>query len=220
MTVRHRQRKGAKSGFFLYAREKAFSKPPAFSAETARRFPAHGQITLHAPPAFSASFRPSTAPLPAFFAAKRGFFAPSARRTRLFARPNVRFCPRRRPFFARRAPGWRPGLPRFCPGPRRPRTPPGTPEAPACAAFLPARTRFCPPCAARTPEDCPARRRNRPAVRRQPARCRRPPPEGQPAALPKHSLGAGNPDCRGRLSRFAVKKCATLGGDPIPGHDG
>ena len=61
---------------------------------------------------------------------------------------------------------------------------------------------------------------DRPAVRRQPARCRRPPPEGQPAALPKHSLGAGNPDCRGRLSRFAVKKCATPRGDQIPGHDG
>ena len=162
MTVRHRQRKGAKSGFFLYAREKAFSKPPAFSAETARRFPAHGQITLHAPPAFSASFRPSTAPLPAFFAAKRDFFAPSARRTRLFARPNAPFCPRRRPFVARRAPGWRPGLPWFCPGPRRPRTPLGPrkpprvrlfcPPAPASARRAPPeRPKVAPPAAETTP---------------------------------------------------------------------
>lgn len=115
MTVRHRQRKGAKSGFFLYAREKAFSKPPAFSAETARRFPAHGQITLHAPPAFSASFRPSTAPLPAFFAAKRGFFAPSAARFLPGARPDGDpACPG----FARdpgaRAHPWDPGSPRVC----------------------------------------------------------------------------------------------------------
>ena len=143
MTVRHRQRKGAKSGFFLYAREKAFSKPPAFSAETARRFPAHGPITLHTPPAFPASFRPSTAPLPAFFAAKRGFFAPNARRTRLFGPPERPVLPRRRPFFARRAPGWSPGSPRFCPGSRDPRTPPA-PGSPAVRGFF-ARPRPLPP---------------------------------------------------------------------------
>ena len=215
MTVRHRQRKGAKSGFFLYAREKAFSKPPAFSAETARRFPAHGQITLHAPQAFSASFRPSTAPLPAFFATKRGFFAPNARHTRLFARPNAPVLPRRCPVLPGAHPDEAPACPSFARDPGA-RAHPGTPEAPACAAFLPARARFHPPCAARTPEGCLARRRNHPAVRRLPARCRRPPPEGQPAAPPRHSLGAGNPDCRGRLSRFAVKKCATPRGESDP----
>lgn len=149
MTVRHRQRKGAKSGFFLYAREKAFSKPPAFSAETARRFPAHGQITLHAPQAFSASFRPSTAPLPAFFAAKGGFFAPNARRTRLFARPNAPFCP---------------GSARFLPGARRMETRlgpvlPGTPapaHTPGPRKPPPVRL-FCPPAPASTRRAPPER---------------------------------------------------------------
>ena len=156
MTVRHRQRKGAKSGFFLYAREKAFSKPPAFSAETARRFPAHGQITLHAPPAFSASFRPSTAPLPAFFAAKRGFFAPSAARFLPGARPDGDpACPG----FARdpgaRAHPWDPGSPRVCgffarPHPLLPaRAPPAARKSPAAAETPPATARAQPVAAPR-----------------------------------------------------------------------
>ena len=219
MTVRHRQRKGAKSGFFLYAREKAFSKPRLFPPkppEDSLKVPNNPTR----PASFLRQFSPQHSPVARLFRGKKGLFCPQRP-------PYPPFCPPERPRFAPGAarflpgaPGWRPGLPRFCPGPRRPRTPPGTPEAPACAAFLPARARFRPLCAARTPEGCPARRRNHPAVRRQPARSRRPPPEGQPAAPPRHSLGAGNPDCRGRLSRFAVKKCATPRGDQIPGHDG
>ena len=215
MTVRHRQRKGAKSGFFLYAREKAFSKPQLFPPkppEDSLKVPNNPTR----PASFLRQFSPQHSPVARLFRGKKGLFCPQRP-------PYPPFCPPERPRFAPGAarflpgaPGWRPGLPRFCPGPRRPRTPPGTPEAPACAAFLSARARFRPLCAARTPEGCPARRRNHPAVRRQPARSRRPPPEGQPAAPPRHSLGAGNPDCRGRLSRFAVKKCATPRGGSDP----
>ena len=172
------------------------------------------------PASFLRQFSPQHSPVARLFRGKKGLFLPPtpavpaflpARTPRFAPAPPV-FCPAR----ARMKPRLAPVLP----GTPAPAHTPGTPEAPACAAFLPARTRFCPPCAARTPEGCPARRRNHPAVRRQPARCRRPPPEDQPAAPPRHSLGAGNPDCRGRLSRFAVKKCATPRGDQIPGHDG
>ena len=170
MTVRHRQRKGAKSGFFLYAREKAFSKPPAFSAETARRFPAHGQITLHAPPAFSASFRPSTAPLPAFFAAKRGFFAPNARRTRLFARPNAPFCPGSARFLPSARPDGAPACPGFArdPGARAHPWDPGSSRV--CGFF--ARPRPLPPAV------------RRPNARRLP----RPPPKPPRRAPPARPL--------------------------------
>lgn len=219
MTVRHRQRKGAKSDFFLYAREKAFSKPQLFPPKPPEDSLKVPNNPTH-PASFLRQFSPQHSPVARLFRGKKGFFAPNARRTCLFARPNAPFCPGSARFLPGARPDGDPACPRFCPGPRRPRTPPGTPEAPAFAAFLPARARFCPPCAARTPEGCPARRRNHPAVRRQPARCRRPPPEGQPAAPPRHSLGAGNPDCRGRLSHFAVEKCAPLGADQIPGHDG
>lgn len=172
------------------------------------------------PASFLRQFSPQHSPVARLFRGKKGLFCPQRPPYPPFCPPERPVLPRLRPFFARRAPGWRPGLPPVLPGPPAPAHTPGTPEAPAFAAFLPARARFCTPCAARTPEGCPARRRNHPAVRRQPARCRRPPPEGQPAAPPRHSLGAGNPDCRGRLSHFAVEKCAPLGADQIPGHDG
>lgn len=175
--------------------ERLFRSPKLFLRNRPKQM-VPGQITLHAPPAFSASFRPSTAPLPALFAAKRGFFAPNARRTRPRRAPERPVLPRHRPVFARHAPE-KPQLgPEKAlasrPEPRRAHSP-GCPEAPACAAFLPARTRFCPPCAARTPEGCPSRRRNHPAVRRQPARCRRPPPEGQPPPRQGTALGLATP---------------------------
>ena len=219
MTVRHRQRKGAKSGFFLYAREKAFSKPQLFPPKPPEDSLKVPNNPTH-PASFLRQFSPQHSPVARLFRGKKGLFCPQRPPYPPFCPPERPVLPRLRPFFARRAPGWRPGLPPVLPEPPAPAHTPGTPEPPACAAFLPARTRFCPPCAARTPEGCPARRRNHPAVRRQPARCRRPPPEGQPAAPPRHSLGAGNPDCRGRLSHFAVEKCAPLGADQIPGHDG
>lgn len=130
-------------------------------------------------------FRPSTAPLPALFAAKRGFFAPNARRTRPRRAPERPVLPRRRPVFARRAPGKAPAA--------RPEArcahSPGYPEAPACAAFCPACAR---PCAARRPKK-PRRRRNPACQARRPARCRRPQPRVSPPAPPRHSLWARKP---------------------------
>ena len=192
MTVRHRQRKGAKSGFFLYAREKAFSKPQLFPPkppEDSLKVPNNPTR----PASFLRQFSPQHSPVARLFRGKKGLFCPPtpavpaflpARTPRFAPAPPV-FCPAR----ARMKPRLAPVLP----GPRRPRTPPGAPESPACAAFLPARTRFCPPCAARTPEGCPARRRNHPAVRRQPARCRRPPPESQPPPRRGTPLGLATP---------------------------
>ena len=192
MTVRHRQRKGAKSGFFLYAREKAFSKPPAFSPkppEDSLKVPNNPTR----PASFLRQFSPQHSPVARLFRGKKGLFCPQRP-------PYPPFCPPERPRFA-------PAPPVFCPARARmetrlapgfarapgARAHPWDPGSPACAAFLPARTRLCPPCAARTPEGCPARRRNHPAVRRQPARCRRPPPEGQPAPRRGTALGLETP---------------------------
>ena len=192
MTVRHRQRKGAKSGFFLYAREKAFSKPQLFPPkppEDSLKVPNNPTR----PASFLRQFSPQHSPVARLFRGKKGLFCPQRP-------PYPPFCPPERPVLP-------PAPPVFCPARARmetrlalvlPGTPapahtPGTPEAPARAAFLPARARFCPPCAARTPEDCPARRRNHPAVRRQPARCRRPPPEGQPPPRRGTALGLATP---------------------------
>ena len=191
--------------------ERAFRSPQLFRRNRSK-ISCRCQITLHAPQAFSASFRPSTAPLPAFFATKRGFFAPNARHTRLFARPNAPVLPRRCPVLPGAHPDEAPACPSFARDPGA-RAHPGTPEAPACAAFLPARARFHPPCAARTPEGCLARRRNHPAVRRLPARCRRPPPRRGTAlglAIPTAEVG------------FPTSPWGSVRpkGDQIPGHDG
>ena len=136
MTVRHRQRKGAKGKSFLYARGKAFPKPQLFRRNRPK-IPRRHRITLHTPPAFSASFRPDTAPLPALFAAKRGFFAPNARRTRPPKGARTpRFAPAP-PGFCPPGPGKRPGLARFCPGSRRPRTPLTPRKRPRVRLFAP-----------------------------------------------------------------------------------
>ena len=190
--------------------ERAF-RSPSFFRRNRPKIPCTWPDNPTHAASFSRQFSPQHSPVARLFRGKRGLFCPQRPPSPPFCPPERPVLPQCRPFFARRAPGWSHGLPRFCPGPGA-RAHPRDPGSPVCAAFLPARARFRPPCAARTPEGCPARRRNRPAVHRQPARCRRPPPEGQPAAPPRHSLGAGNPDCRGRLSRFAVKKCATPGG--------
>ncbi len=168
------------------------------------------------PASFLRQFSPQHSPVARPFRGKRGLFCPQrppypppkgARTPRFTPAPHV---------FARRAPGWSPGLPRFCPGPPAPAHTPGTPVAPACSAFRPACARSC---AVRRPKK-PRRRRNPARQASRPARCRRPPPEVSPPAPPRHILGTGNPDCRGRLSHFAVEKCATPRGDQIPGHDG
>ena len=137
MTVRHRQRKGAKSGFFLYAREKAFSKPPAFSPkppEDSLKVPNNPTR----PASFLRQFSPQHSPVARLFRGKKGLFCPQRPPYPPFCPPERPVLPRLRPFFARRAPGWRPGLPRFCPGTRRPRTHLG-PRKPPCVRL------FCPP---------------------------------------------------------------------------
>ena len=142
MTVRHRQRKGAKGKSCLYAHGKAFPKPQLFRRKRPK-IPRRRRITLHTPPALPASFRPATAPLPALFAAKRGFFAPNARRTRPRRAPERPVLPRRRPAFARPAPEKGPAWPGFARDPGAAHTP-DAPEAPACAAFRPDCARFFP----------------------------------------------------------------------------
>jgi len=192
MTVRHRQRKGAKSGFFLYAREKAFSKPQLFPPkppEDSLKVPNNPTR----PASFLRQFSPQHSPVAHLFRGKEGLFCPQRPPYPPFCPPERPVLPRLRPFFARRAPGWRPGLPLGFARDPGAHAHPWDPGSHACAAFLPARTRLCPPCAARTPEGCPARRRNHPAVRRQPARCRRPPPEGQPAPRRGTALGLETP---------------------------
>lgn len=189
MTVRHRQRKGAKGSSFLYARGKAFSKPPPFPPkppEDSLKVPNNPTR----PASFLRQFRPSTAPLPALFAAKRGFFAPNARRTRPRRAPDRPVLPRRRPVFARCTPEKAPARARKgpgCPPGSLARHSPGSPQAPGCAAFAQLAPARAPPAARRSA---------------------RPPRQGT-------ALGQGNPDCRGRLSRFAVEKRTPQGGsDP------
>ena len=168
------------------------------------------------PASFLRQFSPQHSPVARLFRGKKGLFCPQRP-------PYPPFCPPERPRFAPAPPVFcpararmKPRLAPVLPGPHSARAHPlGPPEAPRVRLFLPARARFRPPCAARTPEGYPACRLNHPAVHRQPARRRRPPTEGQPAP-PRHGLEAGNSDCRGRLSLFAVKKCATPRGGSNP----
>ena len=171
------------------------------------------------PASFLRQFSPQHSPVAHLFRGKKGLFCPQRPPCPPFCPPERPVLPRLHPFFARRAPGWRPVLPRFCPGPRRPRAPLGPRKPRVCGFFarphppLPAVRR---PNARRLPRPPP-----KPPRRAPPARPLPPPAARRSAcAPPRHSLGAGNPDCRGRLSRFAVKKCATPRGDQIPGHDG
>ena len=176
MTVRHRQRKGAKSGFFLYAREKAFSKPQLFPPkppEDSLKVPNNPTR----PASFLRQFSPQHSPVARLFRGKKGLFCPQRPPYPPFCPPERPVLPRRRPFFARRAPGWRPGLPRFCPGPRHPRTPSGPrkpprvrlfcPPAPASARRAPPeRPKVAPLCAARTPVAAARRPKVSPPPRR------------------------------------------------------
>ena len=219
MTVRHRQRKGAKSGFFLYAREKAFSKPQLFlpkPPEDSLKVPNNPTR----PASFLRQFSPQHSPVARPFRGKNGLFCPQrppyppleAAQTPLFAPVRLGFRPAR--------PGKRPGRPAFCPGSRDPRTPLGPLKHPRVRLLrppAPASTRCAPP--ERPKVAPPAAETAPPCIASPPvAAARR--PKVSPTPPPRHSLGAGNPDCRGRLSRFAVEKCATPRGDQIPGHDG
>lgn len=213
MTVRHLQRKGAKGSSFLYARGKAFSKPPPFPPkppEDSLKVPNNPTR----PASFLRQFRPSTAPLPALFAAKRGFFAPNARRTRPRRAPDRPVLPRRRPVFARCTPEKAPARARKgpgCPPGSLARHSPGSPQAPGCAAFAQLAPARAPPAARKSlvaAETSPAKPPPRPLPLPAARRSARPPRQGT-------ALGQGNPDCRGRLSRFAVEKRTPQGGsDP------
>ena len=160
MTVRHRQRKGAKGKSFLYARGKAFPKPQLFRRNRPK-IPRRHRITLHTPPAFSASFRPATAPLPALFAAKRGFFAPTPAVPAPERRPNAPFCPGAVRLLPGPAPEKGPAWPGFAPdpGPRTPLAPRKRPRVRLFAPIAPVFSRRAPPSARRNP----ARQARRPA---------------------------------------------------------
>ena len=134
-------------------RVKGLRKAPSVSAQSARRSPEEVRITLHAPQALPASFRPSTAPRPALLRQK-GLFCPQrpprpplkAAQTPLFGLVTPGFC--------LAAPGKRRSGPRFCLGPRHLQGPqlPGKP--PECAALASASAFFFrrpPPFARLTP---------------------------------------------------------------------
>ena len=218
MTVRHRQRKGARGSSFLYARGKSFSKPPTFPPKAPEDSLKVPNNPTHAA-SFSRQFSARTAHRPPRLGQKKGLFAPQRPPTPPFARPNAPFCPGA----ARFLPGARPNGALACPGfARAPGTcaHPQDPGSPRVCGFF-ARPRPLPPAVCHPdarrlprPPPKPLRRAPTPPV----AAARR--PKVAPPPSPRHTLGAGQPDCRGRLFCFAVEKCAPLGGDPIPGHDG
>ena len=132
MTVRHRQRKGAKSGFFLYAREKAFSKPQLFPPKPPEDSPKVPNNPTR-PASFLRQFSPQHSPVARLFRGKKGLFCPQRP-------PYPPFCPPERPRFA-------PAPPVFCPARARMETRlapvlPGTP-APAHTPWDPGSPRVC-----------------------------------------------------------------------------
>ena len=192
MTVRHRQRKGAKSGFFLYARGKGFSKPPTFPPKPLEDFLQVPNNPTR-PASFLRQFSPQHSPVARLFRGKKGLFCPQRPPYPPFCPPERPVLPRRRPFFARRAPGWSPGSPRFCPGSRDPRTPPA-PGSPAVRGFF-ARPRPLPPAvrrpnARRLPLPPPKPPRRAPPARPLPPSAARRSPRRPRQGIP---LGLGNP---------------------------
>ena len=132
MTVRHRQRKAAKSGFFLYARGKGFSKPPTFPPKPLEDFLQVPNNPTR-PASFLRQFSPQHSPVARLFRGKKGLFCPQrppyppfwpARTPRFAPAPPV-FCPARARMEPRLAPvlpgtpapehtPWNPGSPRVC----------------------------------------------------------------------------------------------------------
>lgn len=152
-------------------RVKWLCKAHSVSAQSARRFPEEVRITLHAPQALSASFRPSTAPWPALLRQKGAFLPPMPAKPAPGGRPNASFRPGEA-WFCPAAPGKRRSGSRFCPGPRRPRTPLGPRKPPRVRLF-------CPP----APAFAAARRRSlAKPPEESPAAAEKPP--AQPAAQP------------------------------------
>ena len=166
MTVRHRQRKGAKGKSFLYARGKAFPKPPVFPPK-----PPEDLLTLPDNPTHPASFlrqfSPRHSPVARPFRGKKGLFAPNARRTRPPRRaPERPVLPRRRPAFARPGPGKRPAWPGFARDPGARAHPPAPRKRPRVRLFAPIPPVFS--------------RRAPPSARRNPARQARRPGKANP----------------------------------------
>ena len=151
------------------------------------------------PASFLRQFSPQHSPVAHLFRGKRGFFAPNARRTRLFARPNAPFCPGSTRFLPGARPDGDPACPRFCPGPRRPRTPLGPrkpprvrlfcPPAPASARRAPPeRPKVAPPAAETTPPCAaspPVAAARRPKVSPRPAEAQ---PWGWKPRLPRSAF--------------------------------
>ena len=199
--------------------ERAF-RSPSFFRRNRPKIPCTWPNNPTRPASFLRQFSPQHNPVARLLRGKKGFFCPQRPPYPPFCPPERPVLPRRRPFFARRAPGWSPGLPRFCPGPRHPRTPSGPRKPPRVRLFCPpapASARRAPP---ERPKVAPPAAETAPPCAASPpvAAVRR--PKVAPPPPPRHTLGAGHPDCRGRLSRFAVKKCASPRGDQIPGYDG
>ena len=167
MTVRHRQRKGAKSGFFLYAREKAFSKPQFFPPkppEDSLKVPNNPTR----PASFLRQFSPQHSPVARLFRGKKGLFCPQRP-------PYPPFCPPERPVLPPAPPVFCPACTRMetrlapvFPGTPAPAHTPGTPEAPRVRLFCPPapasarrappeRPKVAPPAAETTPPcaSCP-----------------------------------------------------------------
>ena len=203
-------------------RVKGLRKAPSVSAQSARRSPEEVRITLHAPQALPASFRPSTAPRPALLRQK-GLFCPQrpprpplkAAQTPLFGLVMPGFC--------LAAPGKRRSGPRFCPGPRHLQGPQLPGKSPECADFASAITFFRrrqPTFSRRTPRRKPCFRRE---TARQGRRLRLLPPSAarRPARTPRQ----GHPwaeQPRLPWSAFLLRRgeVCTPRGDQIPGHDG
>ena len=172
------------------------------------------------PASFLRQFSPQHSPVARLFRGKKGLFCPQRP-------PYPPFCPPERPVLP-------PAPPVFCPARARmePRSAPVLPGIPGPAHTpsprKPRRARlFCPsaPASARRPP--PERPKVAPPAAETAPPCAASPPVAAvrrpkvaPPPPPRHTLGAGQPDCRGRLSRFAVEKCATPRGNQIPGHGG
>ena len=186
MTVRHRQRKGAKGSSFLYARGKAFSKPQTFPPKPPE---ADGTWANNPsrPASFLRQFSPQHSPVARLFRGKKGLFCPQRppypppkdARTPRFAPAPPGFCPARpgkAPARVRKGPGFSPGTPA--------RTQPRMPGSARGCGFLP---RLRPPVRRPPPET--------PPVRRPPPRPLPPPAaEGQPARPAKaQPLGKATP---------------------------
>ena len=173
------------------------------------------------PTSFLRQFSPQHSPVARPFRGKKGLFCPQrppypppkGARTPRFAPAPPGFCPAR--------PGKSPGS-----GPKRHRQPARKPVArttpdarkrPRVRLLRPPAPVFLPPAAFR-PLNTPMEASTPPKLRPpSPPSARGRRPKASPFAPPRPAFSLGKPDCRGRLSRFAVEKCApSRGGGSDP----